>query len=468
MYLVLFKVAQKWTRSVLWLRNYNHVKMRDGDMSAAQLVLCSAALVLRQDSDSGVHWAGIAGNERVNQMYCPIGISPMGNLGRFPWGKPVVTESCYPTCGACRVFQCFHNRPDPDVGNYRIFNMCMWCLCMCRHTRTSVYSHIQKTFVGYGVCTEFDLGGRNLHTKPSMRWSPFDVVTMLNHAWPWLSRMSGLLCATHSSFQEKGGLTRRVVSSAWSVLREPPTPLHCTLCSPAKSKTLRKISQVKWLPVHSMWWQPKHWIQASCLPNHPSVESFRIPFQKRLGVNWGKGTFLGYIPTVCVALSSCSGKGMCVCVCVCVCLCVCVHAHGMYVGKEWRINLCVCVCLCACSMCGHMYVCLHMCVFVCVCGCICACTGMCGVYVCVLAHMCLYICFSNSVVLWMHLTMTNYWITSLVSWCTIWFFMAVIHIFCICRYKLDTLSDPNLSHLAFKDAISSLNLKKNNIFLSAT
>ena len=45
------------------LKNYSHEKMRDGDRTAAQLVLCSTALVLRQDS--GVHWAGIAGDERV-------------------------------------------------------------------------------------------------------------------------------------------------------------------------------------------------------------------------------------------------------------------------------------------------------------------------------------------------------------------------------------------------------------------
>ena len=46
----------------MWSRNYSHEKMRDNSMTAAQLLLCSTALVHRQDS--AVHWAGIAGDER--------------------------------------------------------------------------------------------------------------------------------------------------------------------------------------------------------------------------------------------------------------------------------------------------------------------------------------------------------------------------------------------------------------------
>ena len=38
------------------------------------------------------------------QLYCPNGISSVGNSGCLPWGKPAVTESCYLTCGACWVF----------------------------------------------------------------------------------------------------------------------------------------------------------------------------------------------------------------------------------------------------------------------------------------------------------------------------------------------------------------------------
>ena len=38
------------------------------------------------------------------QLYCPNGISPMGNSGCFPRGKRAATESRYPTYGACRVF----------------------------------------------------------------------------------------------------------------------------------------------------------------------------------------------------------------------------------------------------------------------------------------------------------------------------------------------------------------------------
>ena len=50
LYLVLYKMIQKWTRSVTWFKNHSHEKMREGDMTPAQLVLCSTALVLRQDS----------------------------------------------------------------------------------------------------------------------------------------------------------------------------------------------------------------------------------------------------------------------------------------------------------------------------------------------------------------------------------------------------------------------------------
>ena len=38
------------------------------------------------------------------QLHCPIGTSPMGNSGCFPWAKPAATELRYPTCGACWVF----------------------------------------------------------------------------------------------------------------------------------------------------------------------------------------------------------------------------------------------------------------------------------------------------------------------------------------------------------------------------
>ena len=38
------------------------------------------------------------------QLYCPNGISPMGNSGCFPRGKPAAKESRYPTHSACWVF----------------------------------------------------------------------------------------------------------------------------------------------------------------------------------------------------------------------------------------------------------------------------------------------------------------------------------------------------------------------------
>ena len=58
----------------------------------------------------------------VLQLYCPNWTSPMGNSGCFSRGKPVATESRYPTYGACRVFWCFDNPPNSDM-DYGIFNM---------------------------------------------------------------------------------------------------------------------------------------------------------------------------------------------------------------------------------------------------------------------------------------------------------------------------------------------------------
>ena len=56
------------------------------------------------------------------QLYCPIGVSPVGNSGCFPRGEPAATESRYSTYGACWVFQCFHNPPNSNM-NYRFFNV---------------------------------------------------------------------------------------------------------------------------------------------------------------------------------------------------------------------------------------------------------------------------------------------------------------------------------------------------------
>ena len=57
-------------------------------------------------------------------VYCPIRISPMGNLGYFPWGKPAAAEMHDLIYGACWVFQCFHNHLTVNSDmDYRIFNM---------------------------------------------------------------------------------------------------------------------------------------------------------------------------------------------------------------------------------------------------------------------------------------------------------------------------------------------------------
>ena len=42
----------------------------------------------------------------LSQLHCPNGISPMGNSGCSPLGKPAATESRYPTSGTCWVFFC--------------------------------------------------------------------------------------------------------------------------------------------------------------------------------------------------------------------------------------------------------------------------------------------------------------------------------------------------------------------------
>ena len=55
------------------------------------------------------------------QLYCPSGISPMGNSGCLPRAKPAATEWRYPAYGACWVFLCFHKPSNSDMG-YGIFN----------------------------------------------------------------------------------------------------------------------------------------------------------------------------------------------------------------------------------------------------------------------------------------------------------------------------------------------------------
>ena len=40
----------------------------------------------------------------ILQLRCPAGISPKGNSGCFPQGKPAATELLYPKYGACWVF----------------------------------------------------------------------------------------------------------------------------------------------------------------------------------------------------------------------------------------------------------------------------------------------------------------------------------------------------------------------------
>ena len=56
------------------------------------------------------------------QLYCPSGISPMGNSGFLPRAKPAATEWRYSAYGACWVFLCFHKPSNSDM-DYGIFNV---------------------------------------------------------------------------------------------------------------------------------------------------------------------------------------------------------------------------------------------------------------------------------------------------------------------------------------------------------
>ena len=83
------------------------------------------------------------------QLYCPNGISPMGNSGCFPRGKPAATESRYQTYGANWVFGCFHNPLNSDM-DYRIFNVRIYvneCDCT-RDIRTHVRDSALKVDSG--------------------------------------------------------------------------------------------------------------------------------------------------------------------------------------------------------------------------------------------------------------------------------------------------------------------------------
>ena len=55
------------------------------------------------------------------QLYCPDGISPMGNLGCLSQGKPEATQPRYPTYCTC-CFTVFHN-PQNSGMDSGIFNM---------------------------------------------------------------------------------------------------------------------------------------------------------------------------------------------------------------------------------------------------------------------------------------------------------------------------------------------------------
>ena len=93
----------------------------------------------------------------------------MGNSGCLPLGKPVATESYYPTYGACWVFSCFHNPLNSDM-DYRIFyvrtDVNAWgCTRGCRDT---VIESALKVDCGRKIpCRTGESNLRQRHTCPT-------------------------------------------------------------------------------------------------------------------------------------------------------------------------------------------------------------------------------------------------------------------------------------------------------------
>ena len=78
----------------------------------------------------------------IYNFYCPIRISSKENVGCFPRGKPAVTESCYPTYGACWVFSCFHNPPNSErtTGSLLCAQMLMHAIA-----HRGAWSHVRES-----------------------------------------------------------------------------------------------------------------------------------------------------------------------------------------------------------------------------------------------------------------------------------------------------------------------------------
>ena len=124
-------------------------------------------------------------------LYFPNGISPMGNSGCLPRGKPAAAESRYPTYGACWAFLCFHNPPTSNMDS-RIFNVhtdvnAVDCARGCTDTRKR-------------VCTESWLWEKNLlphrEIEPASATCRSDALPSEPHphpGWWWWLLLSLLL-----------------------------------------------------------------------------------------------------------------------------------------------------------------------------------------------------------------------------------------------------------------------------------
>ena len=85
-------------------------------------LLCSKAERQKEQNEQKNKWQVCYCWFTIHWLHYPNWISPMRNSSCFPWGKPAVTELCYPFYGACCLFECLWNPPNSDM-DHRIFYM---------------------------------------------------------------------------------------------------------------------------------------------------------------------------------------------------------------------------------------------------------------------------------------------------------------------------------------------------------
>ena len=74
----------------------------------------------------------------VLHLYCPNGISPMGNLGCFPWGKPAVTimlPNLRCMLGTKGILKCAQILMHAVAHDVCVCVCARVCVCVCVWTR---------------------------------------------------------------------------------------------------------------------------------------------------------------------------------------------------------------------------------------------------------------------------------------------------------------------------------------------